>query len=191
MTFDLHFTKHTKVHRCVWDPEHLEKAASCTVAATGFRVANGITSNPQKTRFFVADTNDKSIHVLSRSNDGSLHRKGIIRLPYIPDNVEYDVASGKLTTIGLPSLYETAKRMLGDASVQVSGGMITVESIENDGPNYRIDEVLMHDGSQLSQFSSAVYFHDKIFMGSPPSDGVLMCPIPDAPLKRHYVALSE
>eukprot|EP00591_Stephanopyxis_turris_P014461 CAMPEP_0195538854 /NCGR_PEP_ID=MMETSP0794_2-20130614/49754_1 /TAXON_ID=515487 /ORGANISM="Stephanopyxis turris, Strain CCMP 815" /LENGTH=298 /DNA_ID=CAMNT_0040672865 /DNA_START=427 /DNA_END=1323 /DNA_ORIENTATION=- len=174
------FRRMSKVHRCVWDTEKPEDAARCSVVAEGFKGANGIASDPDKKQLFVIDAPDKAMHVFDRTQDGSLHLKHILQLPYLGDNVEFDADAGKLTMAGSPLMHEVIKRLGGDASVEVSGGMITVQPLTN--ASYIVQEILMHDGSLMSFVSSAVFFHGNILLGSPPSDGVLVCPIPEHPI---------
>jgi DNA-binding beta-propeller fold protein YncE len=178
-SLDMLLSKKTNVQRCLWDPEQPVKAAICDVVATGFRVANGITSDPDRKLIFVVDAGDTKLYVFDRNEDGSLSFKATVDLPHAADNIEFDVASNKLTLGGMPYLYQVLARMNGDDSVCVSGGMVTVELL-SDG-SYNVEEVLMHDGSKLSMISSAVFVHGKILLGSPPSDGVLLCTIPDQP----------
>jgi hypothetical protein len=86
---------------------------------------------------------------------------------------------------GTPFLHQLLSRLNGDSSTIVSGGMVSVE-ILSDG-SYLVEEVLMHDGSKLSMISSAVFANGKILLGSPPSDGVLVCPIPDQPISSKTI----
>jgi hypothetical protein len=76
-------------------------------------------------------------------------------------------------------------RVNGDSSMIASGGMVSVEVL-SDG-SYLVEEVLMHDGSKLSLISSAVFANGKILLGSAPSDGVLVCPIPDQPISSKTI----
>eukprot|EP00567_Pseudictyota_dubia_P018294 CAMPEP_0197433548 /NCGR_PEP_ID=MMETSP1175-20131217/1420_1 /TAXON_ID=1003142 /ORGANISM="Triceratium dubium, Strain CCMP147" /LENGTH=408 /DNA_ID=CAMNT_0042961965 /DNA_START=67 /DNA_END=1293 /DNA_ORIENTATION=+ len=183
---DVFFRRKSKVHRCTWDPTLPSGDATCGTVAEGFKGANGITADPERRRVFVTDSLDHTVSVFNRNDDGSLTLKDTLNIsPYVLDNIEFDVASGKLTLSGSPRLYEMLPRMEGDASAEVSGGMITV--LPQEDGSYQIEDVVMHDGSKLSMISSAVFVNGKILLGSPPSDGVLVCPIPGMPLASNPV----
>jgi ankyrin repeat protein len=111
MTLDMFFSKKTNVHRCVWDPEQLVKAATCDVVATGFHIANGITSDPDRKLIFVVDAGDDKLYVFDRSEDGSLSLKATVDLPHAGDNIEFDVASNKLTLGSMPYAYQVLAKM--------------------------------------------------------------------------------
>ena len=188
---DTLFRKLTNVQRCLFDDNTNEsKGVYCHVVLDGFHGANGISKNPNNPNtYYVIDAPDKKLHVLEKydgdgTSTGVLRRKNVIPLPHASDNIEYDMSSGKLTTVGTPYIYEAIKRLSGDISINVSGGMITIDfenkqkTKQSRESSYIIEEILMHNGSKLSMLSAAVFMHGKILLGSPCSDGVLVCPIP-------------
>jgi hypothetical protein len=188
------FTKSTSIHRCVWrDSETGMKMSvpTCQVTADGFNSVNGITMDPETMTLFVVDGGRKpEIHIFKRNAlDGSLQLKDVVGMPYQIDNINFDVTSRKLTMGTIPLDYQAMQRLDGDSSLQVAGGMMTMEILEEeeDGTMYQLDDVLMHDGSKLSQISAGVFLNGKILLGSPPSDGVLACPIPDTTISSMKV----
>jgi hypothetical protein len=102
LTMNMLMRKMAKVHRCVWDPNRPKQEATCTVVADGFRIANGITSNPERKQIYVLDAGDlnNALYIFDREEDGSLSLNDHVHVPHSGDNVEFDFASRKLTMSG-------------------------------------------------------------------------------------------
>jgi len=166
----------TRVLRCTWG---VSSSSQCQ-DATGHRqhrffMANGITTNDDRSRIFVNDVLDKKIVVFSRSSEGSgsLVFESDIVLPFAGDNVEYDSETGALHIGSIPLLHSPKE-----------GGMmvaITKEEEEEElsiilsPPQWSVTHQVVHDGQKLQQISSAILFGDRVIMGSPNSHGILIC----------------
>ena len=62
--------------------------------------------------------------------------------------------------------------MGGDKTVKVPGGM-AVASLTSSG--WKVRDVLKHGGAKLSSISGALRFGSKVVLGSPTSEGILVC----------------
>ena len=163
--------KWTTVFHCKWD----NKASSCVIATDeSFGSANGLTINTDRTKLFVNDLVQKQITVYSiHQNNQKLTRDEIISLPMVVDNIEYDDATQEILMGTVPDLW-AAVQIHSNKSFPVPGGMAVLEGI---GKDWRVKDVVEHDGTKLSQISAAARFGTKIILGSPWSEGVLVCNI--------------
>ena len=100
---------------------------------------------------------------------GKLTKGTEIRLPFGADNIEYDDEANEII-IGTLDL--VAEGQVG--GVLVAGGM-AVAAQKYGLSGWVVREVLSHDGSQLNQISAAARLGDKIVLGSPVSEGILIC----------------
>ena len=90
------------------------------------------------------------------------------------DNIEFDVASGDLHIGSIPSPLVSLKAMKG-LPEEAPGGLVVMHK-EEDG-EWVTSKTKFHDGSLLSQISTAIQHGHKVVMGSPISPGVLICDI--------------
>ena len=167
----------THLLRCTYAPNQDDTPADCQIAAGPYYMANGVTKRPSDNTIFVNDLLAKRVHVLTRDAAGALHENATIALRYAIDNMEYDSELGEIHAGSLPALYlALAKEQ--DHSVAVPGGLTVIrKNHTKDSPAEWVadEELLMHDGTKLSQIASAVRFRGVTAMGSPYSRGLLLC----------------
>ena len=134
--------------------------AVCNVATEErFKMANGITISPDRKTVFVNDLLDMNIMAFARNTEtGELTKSYDIHLPSMVDNIEYD-DEAKLGNI-LP------------------GGMavLTKTAAGDDDTSWIMNGVLKHDETKLKGISAAARLgKSKFVMGSPFSEGILVC----------------
>jgi len=168
------FVKGTAVYRCTFVDDD-SVPPQCTVAADGFYGANGITKSPDGT-IFVNDVPAYRVHILSRDAvTGHLTETGRIPVQHIVDNIEW-VAPGVLYMGNIPMAYRSLMKMEG-YDVAVPGGL-AVATYHTATKDWVVNNsVLMHDGSTLSQISVGYLYAGKVLLGSPFSNGLLLCKI--------------
>ena len=147
--------KWTTVYHCKWD---MATKPICKVATEEkFLCANGITISPDSKTVFVNDVMDMNIAALSRDEKtGLLTKKFDIPLPAIVDNIDYDDEANEI--------------LLGSI---IPGGLAVAAP---DKDTWSVKGVLFHDEKKLKQISvGARLGNSKIVLGSPFSEGVLVC----------------
>ena len=132
----------------------------CKVASVErFSMANGVTISPDKKTVFVNDPLEMKITALSRNmENGELSKLYDINLPTLVDNIEYDDEADEI--------------ILGTI---IPGG-IAVSSQTGSNNQWITKGVLSHDEKKLKQISAAARIgNSKIVLGSPFSEGILVC----------------
>jgi len=157
----------TLVYRCDLEADFCEGASRRI-----FVGANGITVAPNRSTYFVSDPAAKRIAVMERSVEGYLELQEYIDLPYPVDNPEWD--EGELVMGTIPDV-QAAMKKLEDKDV-VCPGSLSVLRKEDTG-KWKLNDVLMHDGSKLSQISAGSRFGKTAVLGSPYSKGILVCTV--------------
>ena len=133
----------------------------CKVATDEkFLLANGITSSPDSKTIFVNDVLDMNIMALSRDlKTGLLTKKFDIPLPALVDNIDYDDEANEI--------------LLGSI---VPGGLAIAAQDKDINDRWTTKGVLIHDEKKLKQISvGARIGNSKIILGSPFSEGILVC----------------
>ena len=121
---------------------------------------------------FVNDPPQRRISVFSiHQNNEKLTKDEIVDLPMVVDNVEYDDATEEILLGTIPDLWAAVQKHSNN-SFPVPGGMAV---LEQNGKDWSVKDVLEHDGTKLSQISAAARFGSKIVLGSPWSEGILVC----------------
>jgi len=170
----------TQTFRCTWGHDDGELSANCQ-SATGkiFLGANGITVSSCRSQVFVNDLPARRITIFDRdTQSGDLTGAGTIKLPFSADNVEF--VDGELHMGSIPIMYRAAQKMFGTENINVPGGLMVAKKGKTG--NWTATDVLEHDGTLLSQISAGIqlYWQHKVILGSPFSDGILLCPAKDA-----------
>jgi hypothetical protein len=153
--------KWTTVFHCKWDTN---SEPVCKIATDEkFFGANGVTISPDGNTVFVNDPLDMNIMALSRNVEtGELTKKFDIKLPSVVDNIEYDDEANEI--------------ILGNI---IPGGMVVASppSVkEGKDDKWTIKGVLKHNENKLKQISVAARMGtSKIVLGSPFSEGILVC----------------
>eukprot|EP00091_Calanus_sinicus_P025677 TRINITY_DN9936_c0_g1_i1.p1 TRINITY_DN9936_c0_g1~~TRINITY_DN9936_c0_g1_i1.p1 ORF type:complete len:281 (-),score=85.66 TRINITY_DN9936_c0_g1_i1:171-1013(-) len=164
--------KMTQVFHCTWEGE---AEADCKPASDEkFQGANGVTINQDGSVVYVNDPGQKKITVMEREKaTGKLNKVSEIVMPLGADNIEYDDEADEIIIGSIPDFFACIKKMKGE-DVPVPGGMaVARKSTDNSG--WVIDNVLNHDGTKLAQISAAARLGSKVVLGSPFSEGILVC----------------
>jgi len=156
----------TTVLHCRWS----DSKDSCVSATEeSFIGANGITLSGDGNTVFVNDPVDKRITEMARDKvSGRLTKSSIINLPVAVDNIEFDDQSGDIIVGTIPDLKSAVKK------IEVPGGMAVLRRKTN-SEEWEWKSILEHDGTKLSQISAASRLGNRIVLGSPFSEGALLC----------------
>jgi len=156
----------TTVLHCRWT----DSKDSCVSATEeSFIGANGITLSGDGSTVYVNDPADKLITVMARNKDsGRLSKSSTIELPVAVDNIEYDDQSGEIIVGTIPDLKSALKKL------NVPGGMAVLRRKTN-SDEWEWTSILEQDGTKLSQISAASRLGNRIVLGSPFSEGALLC----------------
>jgi len=164
--------KLTTVLLCTWE-EGVE--AACESATDiRFQGANGITIDQDRNTVFVNDPLQKTITVMKRDKKtGKLAKLSEIVMPFGADNIEYDDDADEIIIGTIPDFIACIKKGQGE-DVSVPGGMALARK-EGGVTGWVVDSVLEHNGAKLPQISAAARLGSKIVLGSPFSEGILVC----------------
>lgn len=161
----------TSVFRCTFDV----KRPGCHRAIGGLYMANGMTKDPESNEIYVNDVFAKTVHVYDRKKDGTLipSSKGSVKLDYMVDNIEFAAGSGGEIYAGtVPKVH---KSLAGAAAKDAPGGILRISPKSNE-PGFVVEPSLfMHDGTKLSSISSGFVWGKYGVVGSPYSNGILVC----------------
>jgi len=160
----------TLVYRCDLKKDKCEAASERL-----FVGANGMTISPDRSTVYVADPIDKRIGVMSRTPSGFLEHQEWINLPFGVDNIEYDHQSGDILMGTIPD-FNLLMKYEENQATEVPGGLSVLRR-EGERGTWTTHDVLMHDGSKLSQISAGVMFGRTVILGSPYSKGLLVCQV--------------
>lgn len=96
---------------------------------------------------------------------------------HIADNIEYDEATGDIHVGSIPLPLASLRYMKGEDTLAAPGGLIVMHKIQGSTSEevWEVKHEVNHDGSLLPQISAAVLHGSKVVMGSPFSNGVLLC----------------
>ncbi len=164
----------TRLFRCQWDVQDPTKPSRCELATSrSFVGANGITTNDDRTKIFVVDATAKQVVVFAKkAKRGHLTFDHVIDLPYAVDNIEYQ-SNGDLLMGTIPILHIAADAK--GPQDPVPGGMLVASPKGSSSQDWTLSHPLVHDGTQMSQVSAAARFGDRIVLGSPFANGILVC----------------
>lgn len=161
--------KLTLVYRCDLIKDECEPATENL-----FVGANGMTTSPDRKHYFVADWVEKKIGVFKRLSSGWLDFETWIPLPFGIDNLEYDAVTGEIMVGTIPDFRRVVRNVV-DPELHVPGGL-SIVYLDQSG-EWKHKDVLMHDGSKLSQVSSGHRFGNLAVLGAPHSPGLLICTV--------------
>ena len=166
--------KLTQVFLCTW--EGAREAVCESASDQKFQGANGVTIDQEGSMVYVNDLLPKTITVMKREkNTGKLTKLSEIVMPFGADNIEYDDEADEIIIGTIPDFTASLKKDLGE-DVPVPGGMAIARK-SGGNAEWVVDNVLNHDGTKLSQISAAARLGGKIVLGSPYSEGILVCSI--------------
>lgn len=157
----------TGVYRCVFDVDS-KSTISCKYVSYGFVHANGITTNPERTKLYVNDPTPRKTYVFNMLEDGELVEDKVIILPHLIDNIHYE--DGELWYATIPKVHEYLQR----EHAPVSGTFLVCDPEGND-----CKDILTFNGSLLSGSSGCAKVSNGqktwLACGSPYGRGVQMC----------------
>ena len=161
--------KWTTVHVC-----SVSLGTCQTATEERFNGANGMTVSSDRQLVFVNDPMEKVVTVM-RKEPGSyqLTKESLIKLPVPADNIEYDDETAELIIGTIPDVPAAMEHMMGNKSVAVPGGMAIASRLPTGG--WQVRDVLEHDGTKLAQISAAARYGGTVILGSPGSEGLLVC----------------
>ena len=147
--------KWTTVFHCSWEKG---QKAFCNVATEEtFMMANGVTISPDKKTVFVNDPLQSKVTAMTRDVvSGKLTKKSEIETTMV-DNIEYDDEANEI--------------IMGNI---LPGGMTV---LHQSGESWVTRRVLKHNEEKLKQISAASRLGYRIVLGSPFSEGILVCSI--------------
>lgn len=169
----------TGVHQCTFDLAS-KSTIRCRWVSYGYVHANGITINKARDTLYVADPIRRKVHVLARdaaSGDLSELKDRTWKLPHAADNLHMDERTGEIHVGTIPRVDHVLFK-----SPLVAGGMLTAKPDDREATGFKVEEVVMHGGSKLSQVSTCLPVTDPKsnkswnVCGSPISKGLLICP---------------
>jgi hypothetical protein len=165
--------KMTQVFHCTWEGD--AEAACKPASDETFQGANGVTINQDGSVVYVNDPGQKKITVMEREKkSGKLSKVSEIVMPLGADNIEYDDEADEIIIGSIPDFLACMKKMTGE-DVPVPGGMAVARKSSDNAGSWVIDNVLNHDGKKLAQISAAARLGSKVVLGSPFSEGILVC----------------
>ncbi|KAG0048034.1 hypothetical protein BGZ83_006959 [Gryganskiella cystojenkinii] len=161
---------------------------STFVAFEGVVSANGMTSNPERTKLFVSACQGGAMHVLEPQPDHTLAQLDHVKLDFYNDNPSYDPASGSVFVTGhvqvltmVAHLKELGRKVEGPSKViKMSPNPLAGKGDENQ-PAYKVETVLVDDGKLISTGTVAAVDRERgvMLIGTAFSDrGLIRCPIP-------------
>jgi len=165
--------KTTRVFHCKWASQ--DDDAKCAPATEErFIGANGMTMSGDGDTVFVNDPVAKRVSVMKRDKDsGSLTLHHHINLPVPADQVEYDDESGEILVGTISAPLGNIVRGRSGLEMPISGGMLVLRRVGDVA--WEVDYVLEHDGVKLPQISASARFGELKVLGSPFSEGILVC----------------
>ena len=149
--------------RQAWSNVFFYTGSEFVEAASGLGYANGINVSPDGRLLYVCATVKRALHVYDRNpatNDVSL--KETIDLHTGVDNIEVDTA-GRLYIAAHPKLLTFVKHSK-DAEYLSPSQVLRLEARPNGG--YRVDEIYLDSGAELSGSSVAAVSGDRMLIGS-------------------------
>ena len=151
----------------------------CVAAISGFKSANGITFNSDKTELYLADMFDKSISTYSRNpTTGELRHQKTLRIWHAVDNLKFDNESGNIYAGTANSLFGWFMLFPPTGSHVSSnvGGVTEISRILVDGEKRDWAQRDLIVTNKLNGISGGLKMQNQILVGSFNSDGYLVCP---------------
>ena len=177
--YDFLFGQKTALFHCgKFSPLNPEEIA-CITAISGFKSANGITFNSDKTELYVADMFDKSVSAYSRDpTTGELRHLQTLRIWHAVDNLKFDHESGNIYAGTANALYgwfmlfpPTGKPISSNV-----GGVAEISKILIDGERREWALRNLVVTNKLNGISGGLKMGNQILIGSVSYDGYLVCP---------------
>lgn len=142
------------------------------VVAKGFGYANGISVSADGKILYLAPSLDKAIHVFTRDiASGSLSPAYDIDIGTGPDNIELD-ATGALYVACHPKMLDFLAHSK-DKGKNSPSQILRITA--KDKGDYKIDEIYLNDGKQISAASVATPFSGGFLVGQVFDDHILIC----------------
>ncbi|MCU0356931.1 MAG: SMP-30/gluconolactonase/LRE family protein [Cyclobacteriaceae bacterium] len=145
--------------------------------AEGIAYANGITVSPDQTKIIVAATTGRNVQIYQRdAGDGSLILDYILPVNTGVDNIEVDT-QGNLWIGCHPQLL----KFVAHAKDPVNFSPSQVLKLIPEGTTYRVEEILLNDGTAYSGSSVAAVYQNTLLIGSVFEKSILICTLNHTP----------
>lgn len=172
--------KRSTVLRCVFTDSPKIPAMCSAATDQTFRGANGIAISTNRKTLYVNDLFTHSLVVMKRLNTGMLEQVETIPLKHAVDNIECKLSENGREEIWMGTMPDMMVIAMNEGKPaeqreEVPGGLSFVTKDPNTGKWGDQQVVYNHDGSILSQASFGMQHGNKIILGSPHSNGVLVC----------------
>jgi hypothetical protein len=173
--------KLTSVFKCERGTDSLWK---CIPASdTRFVGSNGITISKDRSLVYINDAPSKDVSIFRRNHtDGTLTFLEKFDTIISMDNIEIEGHGNddevSIIMGSIPKLHQYVRNKLYHLNDRVAGGAVVAFKKNNGNTNdnkWILKRLVTHDGSKLSQISAAARYGDRIVMGSPFSNGILVC----------------
>ena len=183
---------------CVWYCEYNNDESSsspvqCRKVADDFVMANGMTTNADQSKIFVADTIDKTITVFDRdASTNDLNGRTSVMLSSAIDNIKFDEESGNVYGAGMSNLFHSFRNheLSPGQDVETStSGMLELSLVTQKkkyGTKYetlwKAKEVL--STPKLNMATNGIRMNHYYVMSSGCGfDGILVCPVVGEPTR--------
>lgn len=144
-------------------------------AATGIPFANGIGISDDGKTVYVASTTGKLMRLFDRDpKTAMLTKREDIKFGTAPDNLDLD-AQGNIYLGCHPKLLTYAKHSK-NPSLYAPSQVVKVSRGENG--KWKVEEVYMNDGRQISAASIAAVYENKMIIGAVFDDHFILCTFP-------------
>jgi arylesterase / paraoxonase len=130
-------------------------------AAGPLNYANGVNISPDGARLYVAATTGGLVEVYDINSDATLTEKEAIELSTGVDNIDIDEA-GNLWIAAHPKLLDFVKHAK-DSTKYSPSEVLKLTPTDKNG--FKIEEIYLNDGSEISGSSTAVYYNNELFVG--------------------------
>lgn len=140
------------------------------IEAIGGVHPNGINMDKDERFVFTSALYENGIAVFRRRQDNTLEASQLIKVGSIVDNINVDPVTGDLWVAALPRVLEFSAHSQNLSHLSPSQ-VLTVQLGEPSTsgeafPDYKIREVYMNDGQELSGCTTALVYKDRLLMGA-------------------------
>jgi arylesterase / paraoxonase len=130
-------------------------------AAGPYNYANGVNISKDRSKLYLATTTGASVVVYDINEDATLHQINTVDLGTGVDNIDID-ETGNLWVGAHPKLLDFLSH--ANDSTAYSPSQV-IKLIPTDNNEFIIEEIYLNDGSEISGSSTAVYYHNELFVG--------------------------
>ncbi|KAF9163031.1 hypothetical protein DFQ26_003034 [Actinomortierella ambigua] len=155
------------------------------VAYEGVSSANGMTANHDKSIIYVSACHGAGIHVMEPRDDHTLRERDFIKLDFYADNPSLDPVTGAIFLTGhtQPLKLLAGFNVPGEPMISPFKVIKISNNTGSDqfyGKKYKVDEVLVDDGTDMSGATTAAVDRERnvMLIGTLDKRGLWQCTIP-------------